>query len=363
MENLLELCIKHEASDLHISSGDVPYFRVHGRLEPFEGKPLTALEVDELAHSLMNPQQAEVFKQELTLDLAHAQSEMQRFRINVYRERGRVAMAIRRLENRFRSIEEWGLPPVLGTFAELRDGLVLVTGPTGSGKTTTLATLIHQINLDRACHIITIEDPVEYIHHNVRSMVHQRELYSDVPTFAQAVRASLREDPDVILVGEMRDVETMRAAITAAETGHLVFSTLHTGDTVGAVDRMIGMFSGTEQESIRQQLSMVLKAVVAQRLLPTVDGEGRVPAVEILRITTAVAHLVRTGKPQQIYSSIEAGSELGMQTFEQALADLVTRGIVDISDASLLSRDGKLFAERLRSRATSGIPMSGARVR
>ncbi len=348
LDELLEKCRQVQASDLHLSADEMPFVRVHGRLQPLGSERLSAAAVEQLAYDMMLPRQRAVFDDHLTLDLAYAPQLHERYRINVYRERGRVAVAIRRLENRFREFSEWGLPPQLAQLAELRDGLILVTGPTGSGKTTTLATMIHQINQSRACHIVTIEDPVEYVHQNHRSLVHQRELHADVPSFAQAVRASLREDPDVILVGEMRDVETIQAAVTAAETGHLVFSTLHTGDAVGALDRIIGVFSGDEQQSIRQQLSMVLRAVIAQRLLPTVDGGGRVPVVEILQVTTAVAHLIRSGKPQQIYSTIEAGMSQGMQTMEQALVDLVRSGKVDVADAKLLARDPRLFEERMR---------------
>ncbi|GIW79815.1 MAG: twitching motility protein PilT [Gemmatales bacterium] len=361
IENYLQLCVDQEASDLHLSGGAVPYLRLHGRLQPLDEPALPAEEVHRLAVSLMQPKQRELFEKEQTLDLAYTLDENNRFRINVFRERGRTALAIRRLEQKFRTLEEWNLPPQLAELAELRDGLVLVTGPTGSGKTTTLATLLHQINLTRACHIITVEDPVEYIHRNERSLVQQRELYTDVPSFADAVRAAMREDPNVILVGEMRDVETMRAAITAAETGHLVYSTLHTGDAVGAIDRMLGVFPAEEQDSVRNQLSMVLRAVLAQRLLPNTDGDGRVPVVEILRVTTAVAHLIRTGKPQQIYSAIEVGTNLGMQTLEQALADLVRRRLVHLEDARRLARDPRLFEERLRLQPAP--PSSGGNIR
>lgn len=344
---LIEDCIRQEASDLHLSAETPPYFRVHGRLQA-AAEPLSAENVQQMALSLMQPRQREVFAEQQTLDLAYASPGGIRFRINVFRERGRVALSIRRLDDRFRTLAELHLPGEIGRLADLRDGLVLVTGPTGSGKTTTLATLLHEINRSRACHIITIEDPVEYVHHNEQSLVRQRELHSDVPSFAQAVRAALREDPDVILVGEMRDTETMRAAITAAETGHLVYSTLHTGDAVGAIDRMIGVFPAEEQQSVRQQLSMVLRAVVAQRLLPRFDGEGRVPAVELLKITNAVAHLIRSGKPQQIYSSIETGTAEGMQTLEHSLADLITRGLVDETAARRMARDGRILDARLR---------------
>jgi twitching motility protein PilT len=262
------------------------------------------------------------------------------------------------LDDTFRSFEALHLPPQLKELTALRDGLVLVTGPTGSGKSTTLATMINAINTGRSGHILTIEDPIEYVHRHRKCLVHQRELYTDVPAFADAVRAALREDPDVILVGEMRDLATMRAAITAAETGHLVFSTLHTADAVGALDRMIGLFPGNEQDSIRQQLSMVLRAVVAQRLLARKDGQGRVPAVEILKVTPAVAHLIRTNKPSQIYSAIETGAALGMQTMEQALAALNVQGLIDEVFARQMARDGRSFEDR-RQRLTAQPASSG----
>lgn len=358
---LIERCVEVGASDLHLSADAPPHVRVHGRLQTIDMSPLSAELVDQMALAIMHPRQRDVYTQQQTLDLAYTPGSGARFRINVFRERGHTALAIRRLDDSFRTLQQLHLPPQIGELADLRDGLVLVTGPTGSGKTTTLATLIHQINLSRPCHIITIEDPVEYVHGNEQSLIRQRELYSDVPTFADAVRAALREDPDVILVGEMRDAETIRAAITAAETGHLVFSTLHTGDSVGAIDRMIGVFPAEEQTSLRHQLSMVLRAVIAQRLLPHRNGSGRVPAVEILKITTGVAHLIRTGKPQQIYSAIETGTADGMQTLEHALADLVLGGLVTEGDARQLARDGKLLDKRMQfahERSTPRNPVS-----
>ncbi len=345
---LIRQCIKLGASDLHISSDAAPFVRVDGQLEMLEREPLSGAQLEEMALGLMEQSQREVFRQQQTLDLAYSLDAGSRFRINVFRERGQIAIAVRYLDGTFRTFEELHLPPALGELAELRDGLVLVTGPTGSGKTTTLATLIHKINCERACHIITIEDPVEFIHSNRHSLVHQRELKTDVPSFAEAVRAALREDPDVILVGEMRDAETMHAAITAAETGHLVFSTLHTGDAVGALDRIVGVFPAEEQAAIRQQMSMVLRAVVAQRLLPMCHGAGRVPALEILHVTSAVSHLIRTAKPEQIYAALEAGGAAGMQTLEQDLARLVAKGLVAENDALRLARSRQLFEARLR---------------
>jgi len=353
-EALLATCAAEGASDLHLSAGDAPYLRVEGHLRPAQEAPIEAEALEHLALGLLRESQQAVFATQKTLDFSYALDANTRFRVNLYRERGRIAVAIRRLEQTFHTLAAWGLPGQLEALAGLRDGLVIVTGPTGSGKTTTLSTLIHQINLTRPAHIITIEDPVEYLHANHQGLVHQRELYTDVPDFAQAVRASLREDPDVILVGEMRDAETIRAAVTAAETGHLVFTTLHTGDAVGTIDRMTGVFAGPEQQAIRQQLSMVLKAVVAQRLLSTPERR-RVAAVEILRLTPAIGNLIRTDKPQQIYSLIETGAAHGMQTMEQSLAALAATGRIHETDGRAIARDTRAFDDRLRlARANGG---------
>ncbi len=357
-KGLLKECLTLGGSDLHLSSGALPMLRRNGRLEPLSRTMISEMEMQEICRELLHSEQAITFKREHTVDLAISLESGERFRVNVFRELGRTAMAIRRLDERFRTFEELHLPMQLAELADLRDGLVLVTGPTGSGKTTTLATLIHQINCSRACHILTVEDPVEYIHQNELGLVHHRELYSDVRSFPEAIRSALREDPDVILVGEMRDLETMRAAITAAETGHLVYSTLHTGDAVGAIERMVGLFPGDEQQGIRQQLSMVLRSVVAQRLLPGVEGNGRIPAIEILHITQAVGHLIRSGKSSQIYSAIESGSGLGMQTLEQSLAELSAKNLIRPEDARRIARDPDTFDERFRrhrSQAALGI--------
>lgn len=346
----LSECVRRGASDIHLSSNAAPALRVQGNLrflidaQEERDRPSMSL----IAQAILIPRQQETFESEQVLDLSYSLSSGERFRVHFYRERGQITIAIRKLERQIQTFEALGLPLQIKELADLRDGLVLMTGPTGSGKTTTLATQIHHINMTRGCHIITIEDPVEYVHQNIQSLVHQRELYTDVPSFSQGVRAALREDPDVLLIGEMRDLETMRAAITAAETGHLVFSTLHTGSAVGAVDRLIGAFPGSEQELIRQQISMGLRAVVTQRLIVNRLGAGYVPVIEILKVTSAVAHLIRTGRPQQIYAVMEAGTGYGMQTMEQALAKLIHQGQVDPIKARKLAHDGSILDAQLQ---------------
>lgn len=349
LPGLLATCVERGASDLHISPGHAPRVRETGELATLDEPVVTPAESDAMARAVMNEAQWETFLSRQTADLACSGPDGDRFRVNVYRQRSGVALAVRRLRAAFLDLSAWGLPDEIGKLSGLRDGLVLVTGPTGSGKTTTLATLLHRINQERPCHILTVEDPIEYVHRSARALVHQRELMTDVPSFAEAVRSALREDPDVLLIGEMRDLETMRAAITAAETGHLVFSTLHTGDAVGAVERLIGGFPPDEQDAIRQQLSMVLRAVVAQRLLPRASGHGRVPAVELLQITTAVSNLIRTGRVEQIYSLMETGAAQGMQTMEHDLARLVAVGDVQERHGRALARNDATFDAWLRA--------------
>ena len=322
-EALLDGCVRLGASDMHLT-GDLPVcYRVNGRLQ-YQGKePMAAASIEAMVEVILSDKQREEFRKCLTVDLGYGSAMGERYRVNCYRELGRPAMAVRYLDQRLLSFEELLLPPRLRDLASLKSGLVLVTGATGSGKSSTLASLINEINRGRDCHILTVEDPVEFVHRSDKSLVHHREVYTDVPSYALAVRAALREDPDVIMVGEMRDLETMQASITAAETGHLVFSTLHTGEAVGAVERFIGHFSGPEQEVARHRISMVLRAVIAQRLLPRADGRGRIPVVELLVVTTAVSNLIQSAKSRQIYSMMESGSKDGMWTLDQDLARLV----------------------------------------
>jgi twitching motility protein PilT len=349
---ILARCAALGASDVHLGASEPVTFRIDGELRR-DGEPLEGDAVAALVGAVLNERHRRHLDEEGSVDLALT-VEGVRFRLNAFKERGHLALAARRLEEEIRTLAELDLPRSLEGLSELRDGLVLVTGPTGSGKTTTLATLLHAIHLRRPCHIVTIEDPVEYVHRRGVGLVRQRELHTDVPTFASGLRAALREDPDVILIGEMRDAETIRAAVMAAETGHLVYSTLHSGDAVGAIDRLLGGLPSEEQPSVRHQLSMVLRAVVAQRLLRRIGGKGRIPAVETLFVTTAVQNLIRTNRAPAIYSSLETGAALGMQTLEQSLAELAASGKVAVEEARPLARDERSFDERLRALRSRG---------
>ncbi len=323
-QTLLKELTNHGGSDLHLSKGYKPSLRQHGDLLTLETYPISDdSDLNNIVSLLLRKEQIEHLQQRRSYDLGYTSEESERFRINIYYESGSLAFAIRWLNGQMLTIEEMNLPSQLHKLAKLQDGLVLMTGATGSGKSTTLASVINTINETRPCHILTIEDPVEFIHQNKMAVVHQRELGTDVPSFAEAMRGALREDPDVVLVGEMRDLETMRAALMVAETGHLVFSTLHTNDAVGVVDRMIGSFPGPEQANVRAQLSTVLRTVITQRLVKNINGDGRVPINEILWVNHAVAHLIREHKPEQIRSVMETGKDIGNMTLEHAIADRI----------------------------------------
>jgi len=336
-DELLAECVKRGASDLHLTANEVPVFRVDGCLCQGD-EPLSADRINDIFDAVMSDYQREEFRTKYTIDIGYSDPFEERFRINLYRERKRPAAAIRHLDQRLLSLEQLGLPVELRKLATLKNGLVLITGVTGSGKSTTLAALIDEINRDRECHIMTVEDPVEFVHKNKKSLVHHRELGSDVPDYASAVRSFMRQDPDVIMVGEMRDTETMNAAIVAAETGHLVYSTLHTGEAVGAVERFIGYFSGTEQAVARHRIALTLRAVVAQQLLPTANGRGRVPLIELLIVNTAVSSMIENAKTRQIFSVMEGGRDAGMWTQDQALAKLVKGRQVAVEDAYKVCR-------------------------
>ena len=347
-DKLLLFCVKEGASDLHLSISRPPVYRLHGELKTLEAEAVSGETLEMIVHSLMTPGQQAEFESQQSIDLGYSSPEGDRFRVNCYRQLGQVAMAIRHIDQDMCDVEQLSLPPQLRKLAHLKSGLVLVTGATGSGKSTTLAALLHEINTNRNCHILTIEDPVEFIHVGKKSLIHHRELYTDVPDFPSAIRSALREDPDVIMVGEMRDLETMRAARTAAETGHLVFSTLHTADAVGTVERFVGSFPGDEQSVARHRIAMSLRAVVSQHLLPTSNGGGRVPAVEILMVTLAVANLIDGAKTRQIYSSMESGAGEGMQTRDQSLAQLVARRQISREVARQFCNDPVAFDKLLQ---------------
>ncbi len=345
---ILQLAAKLGASDIHLTGGVEPYMRIRNDVKKVADDVLSAKVVEEIANSMMNDAQQAVFAQQQSIDFAFFVEGGSRFRVNVFSQRGSVAMALRRLANEFRNFDDLTLPPQLERLAEFHNGLVLVTGPTGSGKSTTMATIVNKINENRHGHIITIEDPIEFVHRNKKCLVRQRELHCDVPSFAEAVRAALREDPDVLLVGELRDTETMRAAVLAAETGHLVLATLHTNDVVGTISRVLGVFPSDEQESIQNQLARVLRAVVSQRLVHQTGDAGRVPAVEVMFVTPAISNLIRTGDLQQIYSQMQTGNEDGMLLLEQSLATLFAHGLISQDDALRLTRDTSIFESRLK---------------
>ncbi|MDR2260138.1 MAG: PilT/PilU family type 4a pilus ATPase [Azoarcus sp.] len=340
---LLDQLPAHGASDLHLAAGRAAHWRAHGELSICDKRIWDDADMEHLSKTLLDALRQESLKNSGSADLGFSSAGGHRFRINFFRSLGRLALVARHLPEHFSSLAELLLPAGMKDLAYLPSGLVLVTGITGSGKSTTLATLIHEINANMARHILTIEDPVEFVHRPLKSLISHRELGTDTPDFALAVRAAMREDPDVILVGELRDTETMRAALTAAETGHLVFSTLHTADAVGAAERFVGAFPGEEQELARHRLSFVMKAVVAQQLLPRADKTGRVPAVEILRGTPAVMNLIASGRSAQLYSSMESGVSLGMQTYDQSLAKLARDRLVDVNLARPLARNPEGF--------------------
>lgn len=325
---LLATCVQKGASDMHLSSDELICFRIHGILSTFGDTLFSAKNVEAMAQSVMTEKQFADFHLNKSLDMGYFDPAGDRFRINCYWAMGKPAMAIRYLDQRLLSFEELFLPQQLRELANLHSGLVLVTGATGSGKSSTLAVLLNEINETRSCHIITVEDPVEFVHKNKKGIIHHREVHNDVPSYADAMRAALREDPDVIMVGEMRDLETMQAAITAAETGHLVFSTLHTGEAIGAIERFIGHFGGEEQSVARHRLGMVLRAVISQRLVVKRDGKGRVPAVELLSVNMAVANMIQSSKTRQIYSLMESSGDGTMWTLDQDLAKLVKNNVI-----------------------------------
>jgi twitching motility protein PilT len=325
-EILLQV-VERRASDLHLAAGAPPTLRIRGRLTPMDGYPvLTPVDTREIVYSILTGSQRQKLETNWQLDFAYSVPGHARFRVNAYFQRGALGAAFRLIPFEVVPLDSLGLPPSIREFAGRPRGLVLVTGPTGSGKSTTLASLIDLINQTRDDHIMTIEDPIEFLHHHKRCIVNQRELGSDATSFAEALKAALRQDPDVILVGEMRDIETIATAITAAETGHLVFATLHTQDTAQTIDRIVDAFPPGQQGQVRAQLSIALQGVVTQTLVPTADGSSRAVAAEVLMPTPAVRNLIRESKTHQIYSVLQTGAQHGMQTMDASLAGLVRQG-------------------------------------
>jgi twitching motility protein PilT len=347
IEDLMEEVIERGGSDLHLSAGLPPYIRISGKLTPTEHEPMTPESCQRLIFSMLNNTQRKQLEQTWELDCSYGVKGLARFRVNVYKDRGTYAACLRALSSKIPSMEVLGLPNIVRELSEKPRGLVLVTGPTGSGKSTTLASMINNINLTRPEHILTVEDPIEFVYEPIKSLIHQRQIGEDTKSFANALRAALREDPDVILVGEMRDLETISLAISAAETGHLVFGTLHTSSASQTVDRMVDVFPPEQQQQIRVQLSGSLVAVLSQTLVPKANpkpGEfGRVMAQEIMVVTPAIANLIREGKTAQIYGAIQTGGKLAMQTLEKTLSDLYKAGTISFEAAmSKTSRPDEL---------------------
>jgi twitching motility protein PilT len=338
VDTLLAQAVERGASDLHLTVGAPPAVRVRGELRVLEGAPpLDPDAARALLYRILTTEQQKRFEIDRQLDFSYGVPGLARFRVNVFQQRDSVAAAFRVVPDELKTLEQLGLPPGLRDLTTLPRGLVVVTGPTGSGKSTTLAALIDEINRTRSDHIITIEDPIEFVHRHKRCIVNQREIGTDATGFGAALRAALRQDPDVILLGEMRDLETISTALTAAETGHLVFGTLHTQSAPGTIARIIDVFPGNQQDQVRTQIAGSLQGVVTQALVPTADGAGRAAALEILIPDDAIRNLIRQGKVEQIYSYMQTGSRNGMQTMEQALADLVARRIVSSDDAAARS--------------------------
>lgn len=343
IDELLTAAVNAGASDLHLTVGTAPTIRINGELNALGEGKLRPNDTRVLAEQVMRPGLKDILEREGQVDFSYGIPELGRFRVNVYKQRDAYALACRIIPARVKTLEELGLPSVLGELVHKPNGLIVVTGPTGSGKSTTLAAMVDSINTKERRHIVTIEDPIEYLHSHKRSIVNQREVGSDTRSFAAALRAALRQDPDVILVGEMRDLETMATSLTAAETGHLVLATLHTNDAAQTVNRIIDVFPSHQQQQIRVQLADVLQGIIAQQLVPTKDGRGRVAALEIMVVTPAIRNLIREGKTHQIRSAIQTGAKFNMQTMDKALYDLYRKGLISLEEATKRSANPEEF--------------------
>jgi twitching motility protein PilT len=359
LPELLKTTVELDGSDLHLTTAAPPTVRVHGKLVPLKLAPLTAPETKQLAYSVCTDAQKKRFDETQELDFSFGIRGVGRFRCNIFNQRGAVASVYRLIPERVRGFQELNLPPILAKLSERPRGLVLVTGPTGSGKSTTLAAMIDKINTERQEHILTIEDPIEYIHQHKGCLVNQREVHSDTQGFSLALRAALREDPDVVLVGEMRDLETIESALRIAETGHLTFATLHTNSASQTINRIIDVFPGHQQSQIRTQLSLVLEGIVCQSLLRRANGQGRIVSLEVLVPTPAIRNLIRDDKVHQIYSMMQAGQEkLGMQTMNQSLASLYLSRQITLETAVSASSHKEELQEMIQ-RGTGVVPGAG----
>lgn len=359
VDDLLKLVVEKGGSDLHLSVGVPPIIRVDGQLLPTNYEKVTPQESQRLVYDILTDDQIQRFETSFELDFSYSLVRLSRFRVNIYRDRGNVASAFRVIPSRIPTLRDLSLPPVLEELTRLPRGLILVTGPTGSGKSTTLAAMVNQINNERSVHILTIEDPIEYLHSHKFSIVNQREVGGDTLAFANALRAALREDPDVILVGEMRDLETMQMAVSAAETGHLVFATLHTNSAATSVERIVDSFPPGQQEQVRLQLSNNLQAILCQQLLPRANQPGRICAMEIMTASPAVRNLIRENKAHQITSMIQTSANLGMQTMDQSLRDLYLRGLITYELAMERAMNPPELEKMIRSATMT--PAGGAR--
>lgn len=348
IDKLLEEAHLKKASDMHITVGVEPIFRINGTLIKADHFKLKPADTEEMFKSITTAEQQQRFNELGEIDFSYSLSGYGRFRVNAFRQRGTIAIVLRLVADKVPTLEDLKHPEIMKTLSLKPRGLVLVTGPTGSGKSTTLAAMINLINQTEAAHIITMEDPIEYLHRHNKSIVNQREVNTDSISFANALRAALREDPDVILVGEMRDAETVSTAITAAETGHLVFATLHTSDAAQTIDRIIDTFPPHQQQQVKSQLSMILQGIISQQLLPLKDGSGRIAALEIVVATPAIRNLIREGKTHQILSSVQTGAKYGMQTMDMALRDLVQKNLVEFEEALSLASDPDTFMRMVK---------------
>jgi twitching motility protein PilT len=350
LQRLLEVVIEKKASDLHITSGTPPQIRVDGKLIPFDSEPLTPPDTKRLCYSVLTDAQRHKFEEDWELDFSFGLKGLSRFRGNIYIQKGAVAGAFRAISFDILNFSDLGIPPIANELIKKPKGLVLVTGPTGTGKSTTLAAMIDKINREHNGHIITVEDPIEYLHYHKNCMVNQREVGSDTKGFAPALRHILRQDPDIILIGEMRDLETIESTLVIAETGHLTFATLHTNSCVETINRIIDVFPPHQQQQIRTQVSFVLEGVLCQQLIPKLSGAGRVLAMEVMIPNPAIRNLIREDKIQQIYSSMQVGqSKFGMQTMNQALFSLVERRLISLEEAMSRSHNLDEFKQMLSS--------------